>query len=325
MSALPTPPPGDAAGSAATPAGEEGHRLEDRRWWWVVVLVAATLFWSGGGVVARAAPIGGPQLAFWRSLVAAALYQGFFALRGGRMRVETLRSSLLGGIGFGLSVTALFAAYRTTSFVSVGVIGALQPLMLVPISARAHGHRVGARGLALIVAAVIGTALVVVGATSEGSWSLGGDLLALLGVLLGCGYAMGTKDARRTLGAVEYLAAAMTVSAVATLPGAVWLGDGWVWPDVSQLLWAVLLVAVGGTGHLLYAYAQRFLPVVTVSTIVLLEVVELAAASVIFFDESLGAVQFLGIAVSLVALGLFVRHEADLDGEVVSPTPPLET
>lgn len=303
----------------------DGNRYEDRRWWWVVVLVAATLFWSGGGVVARAAPMGGPQLAFWRSLCAAVIYQAYFVLRGGRIRVGSLRTSLMGGIGFGLSVTALFAAYRTTSFVSVGVIGALQPLMLVPITARAHGHRVGRRGLVLIVVAVAGTALVVAGATGEGSWSLGGDLLALLGVLLGCAYAMGTKEARRTLGAVEYLAAAMTVSAVATLPGSLLLGDGWIWPDGTELLWAVLLVAVGGTGHLLYAYAQRFLPVVTVSTIVLLEVVELAAASVIFFDESLGALQILGIAVSLVALGLFVRHEADLDGEIISPTPPVDS
>lgn len=303
----------------------DGNRYEDRRWWWVVVLVAATLFWSGGGVVARAAPMGGPQLAFWRSLCAAVIYQAYFVLRGGRIRVGSLRTSLMGGIGFGLSVTALFAAYRTTSFVSVGVIGALQPLMLVPITARAHGHRVGRRGLVLIVVAVAGTALVVAGATGEGSWSLGGDLLALLGVLLGCAYAMGTKEARRTLGAVEYLAAAMTVSAVATLPGSLLLGDGWIWPDGTELLWAVLLVAVGGTGHLLYAYAQRFLPVVTVSTIVLLEVVELAAASVIFFDESLGALQLLGIAVSLVALGLFVRHEADLDGEIISPTPPVDS
>ncbi len=307
------------------PKAGDHRRYEDRRWWWVVVLVTATLFWSGGGVVARAAPLGGPQLAFWRSLLAAAIYQAVFVARGGRVRVENLRAAALGGAGFGLSVTALFAAYRTTSFVSVGVIGALQPLLLVPISARAHGHRVGRRGLALILAAVGGTALVVIGATNEGSWSLGGDLLALLAVLLGCAYAMGTKEARRTLGALEYLAAAMTVSAVVTLPGAVALGEGWIWPDATQLLWAVLLVAVGGTGHLLYAYAQRFLPVVTVSTIVLLEVVELAAASVIFFGESLRAIQIFGITLSLVALGMFVRHEAELDDEVLSPTPPVDS
>lgn len=325
MRGRPAPSSGDPAVGPSMLSVGDGNRYEDRRWWWVVVLVAATLFWSGGGVVARAAPMGGPQLAFWRSLCAAVIYQAYFVLRGGRIRVGSLRTSLMGGIGFGLSVTALFAAYRTTSFVSVGVIGALQPLMLVPITARAHGHRVGRRGLVLIVVAVAGTALVVAGATGEGSWSLGGDLLALLGVLLGCAYAMGTKEARRTLGAVEYLAAAMTVSAVATLPGSLLLGDGWIWPDGTELLWAVLLVAVGGTGHLLYAYAQRFLPVVTVSTIVLLEVVELAAASVIFFDESLGALQILGIAVSLVALGLFVRHEADLDGEIISPTPPVDS
>lgn len=306
--------------SAGATTGRAG-RYEERTGWWVVVLVAATVFWAGGGVIARSAPLGGPQLGFWRSVVAAAVYQAVLAARGGRMRWSTIRTSALGGASFGLSVATLFAAFKATSFVSANVIGALQPLLLVPISARLHQHRIGRRGFMLVVAAVAGTALVTVGSTNEGSWSLGGDLLAVVAVLFACGYSIGTKEARRTLGPLEYLAAAMTVSAVATLPGAMVLGSGWIWPSARQLGWASLLVAVGGTGHLLYAYAQRFLSVVTVSTIVLLEVAELALASVIFFDESLNLLQVGGIVVAGVALVLFVRIEAEIEGEVIVEAP----
>lgn len=287
----------------------------------VAALLAATLFWAGGGVVARSAPLGGPQLGFWRSLLAAVAYCSIFTAAGGRIRWSTVRTAAPGGACFGLSVAAIFAAYKSTSFVSANVISALQPLLLVPVSARLGGHRIGARGLTLVVGAIGGTVLVTVASTGEGSWTLRGDLLAVLAAVLGCGYALGTKSARRTLGAFEYAAAAMVVSTVATLPGAALLGGGWIWPSTRQLGWAALLVAVGGTGHLLMAWAQRFLPVVTVSTIVLAEIPALAVASVIFFDERLRTLQVAGIVVTMVALTAFVRLEAGRGSDLVVEAP----
>ena len=290
----------------------------------VSVALMATVFWTAGGTIAKSSPLGGPQLAFWRSLMAALVYSLVTTLKGERPTLSSIRRSAVGGVGFGLSVTLIFVAYRMTSFVSANVIGALQPVLLIPLSARLMGERTRARGVALMCLAVVGTIIVQIGSSLGGNWSLRGDLVALASMVVGCGYSLGTRAARRTLSTMQYQASAMVAATVATLPGAVTVGSGWVWPGAGELGSAALLVAVGGTGHLLYTWAQGHLPVPTVSTLVLLEIPELAVVAVVFFDESFRWSQAIGIAIVISAISAFVRYEADTVVPAIGAVAPPE-
>lgn len=285
----------------------------------VGVLLLGTLFWAAGGLIATGSPLGGPQLAFWRSLLGAALYQALLAVRGVRPTVEQIRRSALGGVGFGLSVVALFMAFKSTTLLTANVIGAVQPLLLVPVAVRSHGQHISHRALLAVVGAIVGTVICILGSTNSGRWSLHGDLLALLGVVTGCLYPIGTKAARATLSPLEFQAGALCVATVVTFPAALLFGGGWHWPSPGGFGWVLGLVAVGGTGHLLFSSAQRHLSVADTSTIALLEIVEVSLAAAVVFGQSIGVMQAVGMAAVIAAVGGFVRmtavgQEIDPDG-----------
>jgi len=272
----------------------------------VVAAFVATVLWSCGNLLVRSSTVPGPQLAFFRVCIGCAAYSLIVTLRGNRPTWRTIRTSALGGIGFGLQASLYFTALKMTTLASATVIASLQPVMLLPVSASLYGERIDRRRVTLVLVALGGTVLVVAGSTSSGSWSLGGDLLALLATALGCLYFIGTKAAREHLGTFEYQSAALAVAAVCTLPGALFLGDGFAWPVGAQWLWPVAMTAVAGSGHLLMSWAQRHLSVSFTST-VSLDVLPLTVlGGAIFLGQSVSAIQLVGMAVVLGSLMSFV-------------------
>ncbi len=270
--------------------------------------VGATGLWAVGNLMAGAAVLPGPQLAFWRVLCGAAVYQAVFHARGGRMTLATFRTAALGGVAFGGSAALFFTALQTTTVASATVIAALQPVFLLPYAVRRMGEKVDGARIALIGVALAGTVLVVAGSSSSGEWSPVGDLLAVAGTLVGCAYFVGTKRARQTLDTLEYQAAALPVGALVALAGALVTGPGLVRPSPSDLAWAALMMAIPGTGHLMMSWAQKDLPVTTTATIALDVVVLSSAGAALLLGESLGALQLVGMAVVLVALAFYVRR-----------------
>jgi len=276
----------------------------------VILAVGATVLWSVGNLMAAASDLPGPQLAFWRITFGALLYQAVFRFRGGRMSVPTLRTAALGGLAFGLSSILFFTALQTTSVASVTIIIALQPVLILPYAIRYLGEHVDGVRLALMGMAIAGTIVAVLAGSASGSHSVLGDVLALGGTIIGCGYFVGTKRARQTLGTVEYLAAALTVGAVVALAGALLTGPGLIRPDLDDLWWALLLTLIPGTGHLMMSWAQAHLTVTTTSTITLDVVVLSSLAAVVVFGQALELLQVLGMAVVLLALAFYVRRSS---------------
>ncbi len=171
------------------------------------------------------------------------------------------------------------------------------------------GERVDATKLFLIALAVSGTVTVVLGASgSSGESSLFGDLLALAGTAVGCGYFVGTKKARATLGALQYQASALPIAAVVALAGALVSGPGLQGPSWRALAAALAMAVVPGFGHLLMSWSQKHLDVSATATIALDITVLSSLGAVVVYDQSLEPVQLLGMAVVLIALALFVRH-----------------
>jgi drug/metabolite transporter (DMT)-like permease len=276
----------------------------------LVGATVATVLWSMGNLMARGASLPGPQLAFWRVLFGAVVYQAVFHARGGRMSRATFRTAALGGVAFGLSASLFFTALKLTTVASATVIAALQPVLLLPYTTRRMGERVDRTRLVLTAVAVTGTVVVVLGSSSSGTWSPIGDLLAFLGTLVGCAYFVGTKRARESLDTLEYQAAALPIGAVVALAGALVTGPGLVSPTPADLGWAALMMAVPGTGHLLMSWAQKHLDVTTTATIALDVTVLSSLGAVVVFGQALSAVQVAGMVVVIGALALYVRHSA---------------
>ena len=272
--------------------------------------VLATMFWSLGNLMAKASDLPGPQLAFWRVLFGAVIYQAIFRARGGRMTWAALRIAVVGGTAFGLSSALLFTALQTSSVASVTIITALQPVFLLPYAVRRLGERVDIARLVLTGLALTGTIVTVLAASSSGSWSLFGDVLAFIGMFAGCTYFVGTKYARATLGAIEYQAAALTVAIAVAFAGALVTGPGLVTPTVGDLWWALLIAIIPGTGHLLMIWSQKQLPVSTTATIALDVVVLSSIGAALLFGQELVPVQVAGMALVLVALALYVRRSS---------------
>lgn len=273
--------------------------------------VVATVLWATGNMIVVGVDLPGAQLAFYRSLLGAVTFHAVLGLRGSRVGAEALRTSALGGVAYGASVIFFFSAFKATTVASATVIAALQPVLLLPYSVARLGERLDPLKGALVAVSFLGTAVVVLAsAESTGDWSLGGDLLALVGTVSGCVYFVGTKKARETLGAVEYQAAALTWASGTALVGALVVDGAVETPGTRGMLAAVALVAVPGTGHLLMSWSQKHLDVSDTATIALGVTVLSSVGAAVFYDQPLGVVQVLGILVVLGALAVFVRLAA---------------
>jgi drug/metabolite transporter (DMT)-like permease len=260
----------------------------------------------------------GPVLAFWRCLVGAAIYQAVLAVRGHRPSAADLRTAAVGGVGFGLSVAFLFVAYKTTTLLSANVIACLQPLVLGLVAHRYAGRLDGV-AWAATAAAALGTVIVVLGSSAHtGTWSLRGDLLAVAATAANVVYILGTKQAATALGPLRFQAAMLWVAAIVVLPVAVVTGGSELVPGAGGAAGVLALIAVGGTGHLVFSAVQRHVSVAASASILLFEVIAVSVGAAIVFDQSITVVQALGM---LVVTGSIAVWIARTGGAVAVPDP----
>lgn len=264
-----------------------------------------------GSVVAKAAAIDGPILAFHRVWVAAVLYVGLFVMFGGRVSMESLRTATPGGLFFGLEVAFFFSSIQLTTVANATMLIALQPVVVLLFFSRRFGEVVRPVELLLSAIALCGVGLVVFGSTDSPSWSLGGDLLGIGALATWTLYFVYSKQARVTLGAFEYQGLSLIISSLVMLPvaflfsGTLDVGEGKWW-------WIPAMVAIPGTGHVIMNWAHPRVPLSLVSEMTLFSpVVSVALAAVVLEGETVNALQLLGMVVVLGALGVLVRPRPD--------------
>ena len=222
-----------------------------------------------------------------------------------------MRASALAGAAFGISIVCLFIAYRTTTLVTAAVIGSLQPLVLGLVTHRTSQRLTTSAWLASSAAA-LGTVVVVLGSSrSSSAWSLSGDLFAVVAIAANVVYVVVTKRVRDVRGSLDYQASLLWVAALVLAPVAL-IGAGGRFTPEPEAWWSILaLIAVGGTGHLLFSSAQRHVSLAASSAILITEVVVIAIGAALLFDQPLGPVQILGIAISGGAVAMWLRRSAD--------------
>lgn len=274
---------------------------------------------SVGPVFVRKSGFPGLVFAFHRLWFAAIVYTLVSVARGTPPTWRAVRTSAAGGFWFACNIATFFVAVQHTTVANATVIGALQPVALLLLSHRMFGERIRAADLACTALAIGGVALVVFSHHGGGGGDRLGDLSALASMAAYTAYYSASKKARTVLGTLEYQTALTLVAVV--LLGAVTLvsGQDTAAPRGSSWIWVALMVALPGTGHLLTNFAHAHVRLVVLGILTLFSPVGSTFVAWLVLDESLGAVQVLGMGVVVASLAVIVAASARTTPDQANP------
>jgi drug/metabolite transporter (DMT)-like permease len=219
-----------------------------------------------------------------------------------------IQVGLLGvGALFGISALVNFVALNETTLVNVGVIHALQPAVVAALAGRYLGELVDRRLLLWVAIAIGGAALVAAASGGVGTWSLHGDLLAVLGLGLNSLWFLAGRwvRTRTQIDATTYMLVVFGTGAVTLLVITTASGRS-LGTDRTTLYLAAMTALFGTVGHTIVAWAHRFVPAAISSLFILSQPALIAVLAWVAFDESLRPLHLVGGAVVLLSLGRIV-------------------
>ncbi|WKD37540.1 DMT family transporter [Streptomyces xanthophaeus] len=298
----------------------------------MLYLVVAGAAWGTAGAAASllflASDLGPLALSFWRCAGGLVVLLGVLAVRGPRPATGRVRPSVASLIGTGLLFTlfqaAYFAAVRETGLAVGTVVTLGAGPVIIALGARSWmGERLGRGGVAAVVGALAGLAVLVLGS--------GGGEVRPLGVgwalLSAAGYAGMTLRARwlgqRGAGGDPLVTTAWSVAVgtVCLLPLAAVEGLLPHTADLGRVLWLLVYVATVPTAlaYALYFTGAAAVRAATVSVIMLIEPVSAAVIAVLLLGERLTGAVVLGTVLLLTAVGALIVAEARRPA--AAPTP----
>jgi drug/metabolite transporter (DMT)-like permease len=272
---------------------------------------------SLGSTLAKSSDSPGVVVALWRFAIGAVIWHAIVAVRGARdATARTVdraawRGAMLPGIAFGINLSCFFSGVDRTPIAHAEFISALAPLILVPLAAITLHERVQ-RYVVVCGAVALSGVLMILSEAPSGGTSYLGDLLVACSMLAWVAYLMVSKSARTRLGTAPFMAVMSTAAFVTTLIiSLVTVGGPRDLVDVSAKGWiivAVLAVTSGVVSHGLISWAQQRVQVGTISMLQLAQPALGVLWAATFLDESVTAVQLLGMAVVLGAVGNIARR-----------------
>jgi drug/metabolite transporter (DMT)-like permease len=219
---------------------------------------------------------------------------------------------VLVGMLFGFSALLNFVSINETTLVNVGVIHSLQPAVVALFAGRYMGEHVDWRLMARSSVAILGAFLVAAASSGQGTWSLHGDVLAVIGLLLNSVWFLAGRwiRSRTEIDATDYMLVVFTTSAVLLSTIAFLDGDRLA-ASSAVIGWAAITALLGTVGHTLVAWAHKWVPASVSSLFLLSQPVMIAVLAWIVFDEALVPLQILGGAIVLGALAGIVTRAGE--------------
>ncbi len=276
----------------------------------LVAVAATVVIWAYGGIAIKSASVPGIISAFYRLWIAIPLLWLITAmLPAERRRFDPgwALACLVGGTVFAAHQLLYFTALKLTSVANVAIIGALQPTLVLLVAGRLFGERVTGAALGWSAVAVVGTAMVVLGAVGAPTWSPMGDLLASLNLFAFTAYFLWSKRIRARIGTWVYVVGMTTVAGVIMLGACLVSAQDLASPrGPDWLIFAFLAVLPGTIGHMLTNWAHAHVSAF-VSSMLLLAVPVLASlAAVVHLGEHLSGLQIAGGTIALGAIAVIV-------------------
>jgi drug/metabolite transporter (DMT)-like permease len=251
------------------------------------------------------------MIVFWRVLLALPVSIAVAYATGGRLSWQLLRQAVIIGICFAISVIASFSSFRETSIANATLIPALQPALVLLLAARMFGERRTRTDVVCVIVSFLGVSAVVL-ASSAGGNSWYGDLLAVVNLLVFTVYFLLAKHVRTgDVHSWSLLATIFVVTALVVTPWAIAV-DGGVsaLPTAEDWLLALAIVlGPGMVGHGFITWAHHYVDVSVTSTLTLASPVVAIIGAWVVYAESLSALQILGAAAVIVALGVLVHGQ----------------
>lgn len=293
--------------------GNERHTLA------LLAVAGAVLTWGCSNVLIKTVSTTGLVASFYRLWFAIPLLWALPAARPSmrrRLTREWLSASLVGGGLFAIHQVLFFTSLKMTTVADVSLIGALQPAIVLVVAGRMFGEAVTWRAIGWSLVAVAGTVLVVLGAAGTPGWSPLGDLIAVGNLLAFTAYFLASKRIRARAGTIEYMIGMTTVAGLIMLVVALATGQRLGSPQGRD--WVILLclaVLPGTLGHFLTNWAHPHTSAFVVSIMLLAVPVIACCGAAVFLGETLNAMQLLGAAIVLAAVGAVVLSTSAAAGE----------
>lgn len=263
----------------------------------------AILAFSLGSTLVKLAETPGVTVAFWRMVVCSFTWAVIMRIVDKRwLTWADLRAAVVPGVLFGLNITLFFTGVTKTSVPHAEFIGAMTPLILVPLGAVVLHEKINPRALLFGLVSVAGLVLVLGFSPPGGDATLTGDLIIGLAVMCWAAYLMFSRGLRVGRSVATVMASITPVATITILPLVLLSGEVFTitWRSVVFIL--ILAVLTGTAAHGFIVFAQRSVPV---STISIMQVAQPAIAvlwSVVFLSQTVRPIQLVGMA--LVMLGL---------------------
>jgi drug/metabolite transporter (DMT)-like permease len=270
----------------------------------------------------KAGGLDGLGLAFHRMWMGALAAVVALRISGTRLTWRIVVASAPGGVLFALDVALFFTALKTTTIANANIISSLQPVLIALVVGKLFGEKLDVWFFVWSALALIGVVTVLTGSavSNADTHSYHGDLLALLATCSWAAFFVASKQARKTLTSLEYLAGLLVVAWVVITPVALLSGTPLVVDDAGTwLIIALIALVSGGLGHWLMNWAHGHIPLATASLLTLVIPVAAVATSALVLDEAITLQQVLGITVVLVALGMVIVRSPVTAGEALEP------
>jgi drug/metabolite transporter (DMT)-like permease len=278
----------------------------------VIAVLVAFVGLSLGSTLVKSSGSPGPVVAFWRLLIGAALWHVFIAImraRHGSSRTvdaRAWRSATVAGIAVGLNLSFFFSGVIRTPIAHAEFVNALTPLVLIPLAAHRLKERVHRYVVISGVIALSGVVLILSQAPAAGASYLG-DFLVICSMVAWVFYLMKAKVARAQVSTTRFMAVMSTAACVTTLPIALVSAGGpaslVALSTKGWVLVAALAIMAGVVSHGLIAWAQRRIPVGTISMLQLGQPALGVLWAATFLGESVKPIQLLGMAIVVCAVG----------------------
>jgi drug/metabolite transporter (DMT)-like permease len=286
----------------------------------IVAVCLATCVWATGTVIVKGSGIGGLEFAMFRLWAGVLVSATALLVTRRRVSWATFLACAPGGLLFATDIGLGFTAVNLTSIADVALIGALAPVVIVIVSAVRLGERLSRRDAALTAASFVGVVVVAVGSSGRPTWSLAGDLFALIGVGVWTTYWFFTRRARESTGPIEYFGCVMLAGAVAITPVVMAVEGGITIPAARDLV-SVAAVALfpGFVGHTLMIWAHKHVESWLAALITQCTSVLSVLLAWLILDEAVPALVAVGGALVLTCTGVVIAgaarrtETADLD------------
>jgi drug/metabolite transporter (DMT)-like permease len=216
-----------------------------------------------------------------------------------------------GGIALGADIALFFSAVKLTSVVNATIIGSMQPIVVGVIAARFFGEQIRLRDALWSLVALGGAVLVVAASAGDEVTDIRGDLLAAAAMLSWSAYFITSKNSKKTMTPTEFTAGTSLWTMAICAPLGFLFGQDMSWPSATNWAWLIAMaIASGLVGHAMMNWSLVRIPLWVGSTFTLLIPVFSALLAWVVLDETVSALQGLGMLVVIGALAIVVRSQA---------------